>query len=51
MFTVQIKGQEFKANEEVAMTEWYKGAKVFSAEGFEVQGTETGVTGEFFIYN
>lgn len=50
MFTVKIKSQEFKANEEVAMKEWYKGAKVFNAEGLEVQGTETGLTGEFFIY-
>lgn len=50
MFTVQIKGQKFQAAEEVAMKEWYKGAKVFNSEGVEVQGTETGVTGEFFIY-
>lgn len=51
MFTVKIKGQEFKANEETAMAEWYKGAKVFNSDGIEVQGTETGMTGEFFIYN
>jgi hypothetical protein len=50
MFTVQIKGQQFTATEEVAMIEWYKGAKVFNSDGAEVQGTETGVTGEFFIY-
>ena len=51
MFTVKIKGQEFKATEEVAMVEWRKGAKVFNADGQEVQGIETGFTGEFFIYN
>jgi hypothetical protein len=51
MFTVKIKGQEFKAGEEAAIAEWYRGAKVFNAEGLEVQGTETGVTGEFFIYD
>jgi hypothetical protein len=51
MFTVKIKGQEFKANEETAMREWYRGAKVFNSDDLEVQGTETGVTGEFFIYD
>lgn len=51
MFIVKIKGQEFKANEEVAMKEWYRGARVYNAEGQEVEGTETGVTGEFFIYD
>lgn len=51
MFTVKIKGQEFKASEEVAILEWMKGAKVYSSCGMEVTGVQQGVTGEFFIYD
>lgn len=50
MFKVIVKGQEFKANEEVAMKEWMKGAKVFNAEGQEAIGIENTKVGERFMF-
>jgi hypothetical protein len=50
MFKVIAKGQEFKADEEVAMKEWMKGAKVFNAEGREAVGIEDTKAGERFMF-
>ena len=50
MFTVKVKGLVFVASESEAMKEWMKGARVYNADGAEVEGIDSGATGEFFVY-
>jgi len=50
MFTVKIKGAEFKADEETAIREWMRGARVYDKDGREAVGVEDTKVGARFMF-